>query len=228
MNTATLVALKKVVDFTKVGIEYIEHDQRVSLGMLKPQWIEFEGPGIGRGNFDNGVLKITSECGGNTVRLDASLFRALMRYWNGPDGIKNSVRDGRLESSFWHDLIWSFAKDIARAWGCRVVDVLAWANGLFHAAWKDYGDHYPSARFVKQKARVAYGVVNFATPWYHRVKKLFGLSVVLICVCGGCDGCAFIEPPPEVYVTGSSGVFCSDDVESIEPWVSTNVVKGVE
>ena len=227
MNTATLVALKKTVDLAKVGIEYIEHDQRVSLGMLKPQWIEFEGKGIGEGAFDNGVLKITSHKGSNTVRLDSSAFRAVMRYWNGPDLVNNKIKDGRLESSLWHDLIWVFAKDIAKEWGCRVVDVMCWANGLFHAAWKDYGNHYPSARFVKQKARIAYGVVSFATPWYHRAKKILGLSVVVLCL-SGCSGCSLIEPPPDIRVAGSSGIFCDDDVESIEPWVSTNVISGVK
>ena len=227
MNAATLVALKKTVDLAKVGIEYIEHDQRVSLGMLKPQWIAFEDSGIGKGNFDNGVLKITSERGGNTVRLDSSAFRAVARYWNGPDLVNNKIKDGRLESSLWHDLIWVFAKDISKEWNCRVVEVLDWANGLFYAAWKDYGEHYPSAKFVTQKARIAYGVVHFSVPWYHRVKKIFGLAVVVLCVCSGCHGCALFDPPPDVHVTGSSGVFCSDDVEAIEPWVSTNVVQGV-
>ena len=223
MNTATLVELKKVVDFTKVGIEYIEHDQRVSLGMLKPQWIGFEGDGIGMGDFNNGVLKITSHKGGDTVRLESYAFRAVMRYWNGPDLVNNKVKDGRLESSFWHDLMWVFAKDIAKEWNCRVVDVMMWANGLFYSAWNDYGKHYRGAKCVKQKARFAYGVVSFATPWYHRIKKVFKLSLVMLCF----SGCALFSPPPDIVTTGSSGAFDDNDIEAIQPWLSTNCVNGV-
>ena len=221
MDAATLAIIKKSIDFAKAGIEYIEHDNKVMLGLRKPQWISFEGPGIGRGDFDNGVLKITSAKDGDIVRLDASVFRAVMKFWNGPDLINNKAKDGRLESSLWHDLIWCFAKEIAKAWGCRVVDVLDWANGLFYAAWVDYGEHYPSAKFVTQKARIAYGVVHFSAPWYHKFKKLFGLALILICVCGGCDS------PPDITVTGSSGTFENSDVEAIEPWISTNIVEGV-
>jgi len=227
MNTATLAIIKKSIDLSKTGIEYIEHDNKVMLGLTKPQWISFEGLGIGRGDFDNGFLKITSAKDGDCVRLDAAVFRAVMHFWNGPDLINNKGKDGRLESSLWHDLIWYFAKEIAVAWGCSVADVLDWANGLFYAAWKDYGEHYPSAKFVKQKARVAYGVVHFAAPWYHRVKKIFGLALVVLCVCSGCHGCALFDPPPDVHVTGSSGAFTDSDVEAIEPWISTNVVGGV-
>lgn len=226
MDAATLAIIKKSIDLAKVGIEYIEHDNKVSLGLRKPQWIGFEGPGIGRGDFDNGYLRIASVKGGDLVRLDASVFRAYMRFWNGPDLLKNKVKDGRLESSLWHDLVWFFAKDIAKKWGCSVEEVLEWANGLFYAAWKDYGEHYPDAKFVPQKARAAYGVVHFSAPWYHRFKKIFGLSVVVLCV-SGCQGCALFDPPPDIHVTGSSGTFTDDDIEAIEPWISTNVVNGV-
>lgn len=227
MDAATLAAIKKGVNLAKKGIEYIEHDNKVMLGLRKPQWITFEGPGIGRGDFDNGVLCIASVKGENAVRLDARVFSAWLKAWNGPDLIDNKVKDGRLESSLWHDLIWFYAKDIAAAWGCTAVEVMEWANGLFFAAWKDYGEHYPSARFVDQKARIAYGAVHFSAPWYHRFKKLFSLSVVILCVCGGCEGCAFFDPAPnDIHVTGSSGTF-GDDVESVEPWVSTNSVQGV-
>lgn len=227
MNIATLALIKKSLNLVKVGIEYVEHDNQVSLGLRRPQWIGFKGPGIGRGNFDNGILKISSDVGGDTVRLDAAIFRAIMRIWNGPDGIKNTVKDGRLEASLWHDLVWYFAKNIAAAWGCSVLEVLDWANGLFHAAWKEYGEMYPSAKFVPQKARVAYGVTHFAAPWYHRFKQIFGLSLVVLCICGGCQGCALFEPPPDIWVTGSSGTFDNSDVEAIEPWISTNIVDGV-
>lgn len=227
MNTATLALIKKSIDLAKIGIEYIEHDNKVMLGLTKPQWIGFKGEAIWRGDFDNGWLKITSTKGGDTVRLDASKFRAAMKFWNGPDLISNTLKDGSLEASLWHDLIWFFANDIANAWGITALEVLEWANGLFHAAWRDYGKMYPNAKFVPQRARIAYGVVHFAAPWYHRVKKLFGLALVLMCVCGGCDGCALFEAPPDVHVTGSSGTFTDSDVESIEPWISTNIVEGV-
>ena len=227
MDAATLALIKKGIDFAKAGIEYIEHDNQVMLGLTKPQWIGFRGTAIGRGNFDNGWLRITSKKGGSIVRLDADTFRAVLKFWNGPDVIQNNLKDGSLEASLWHDLIWVFAKEIATAWGCSDLDVMLWANGLFHAAWKNYGKMYPSARLVNQKARIAYGVVTFSAPWYHRLKKVFGLAVVLLCVCGGCDGCALFETPPDVEVTGSSGAFGNDAVESIQPWVSTNVVEGV-
>lgn len=233
MNASTIAIIKKSIDLAKHGIEYIEHDNKVSLGLRKPQWIGFEGIGIGRGDFDNGVLNITSlknseQDGADNVVLEASVFSALMRFWNGPDLINNKVKDGRLEASLWHDLIWRFAKEIAATWGCSEDKVYEWANSLFYAAWKDYGSMYPSAKLVTQKARVAYGVVSFAAPWYHKLKRLFGLALVVLCVCGGCEGCAlFNTPPDDVTVTGSSGTFGDESVESIEPWISTNVVEGV-
>ena len=51
MNTATLVALKKTVDLAKVGIEYIEHDQRVSLGMLSRNGSSLKARALGKGGL---------------------------------------------------------------------------------------------------------------------------------------------------------------------------------
>lgn len=49
MTPKTLAILKKSYDLAKHGIEYIEHDDKVSLGLRKPQWIAFEGQGSGVG-----------------------------------------------------------------------------------------------------------------------------------------------------------------------------------
>ncbi len=231
MTTAQFAILKKAVDLARLGIEYVERDQKIMLGLTRPQWVVFEGPGIARGSFDNGILAITSRRGGgadgaDVVRLDARAFSALMRFWNGPDGICNKVGDGRLESSLWHDLTWKFAAQIAAEWGFTEMEVLLWANALFAAAWKGYAKFYPDARFVNLKVRVAYGATQFAAPWYHRLKRILGFTVFAVCFVG-CHGCALFDAPPaDVVMVDSSGPF-RDAVESVEPWISTNVVEGV-
>lgn len=226
MTPKTLAILKKSYDLGKAGIQYLERDNKVMLGMDKPQHIAFESDKIGRGNFDNGFLGILSFPGGDQVRFFSRRIPVASGIWNGPDLIKNAVKDGRLEASFWHDLICFFAKDIAKEWGVSEDDVLTWGHGLFHAAWNHYGAMYPKAKFVKTKARVAYKTILIGLPWYRRIKRLFGLSVVLMCFCAGCQGCSLLAPPPDITVTDSSGLFY-DDVHSVEPWVSTNVIDGV-
>lgn len=225
MDAATIAILKKAVDLARLGIEYVQHDQQVMLGLRKPQWVEFTGPGLGRGNFDDGILRIVSDPNGNRVRLYASIFPASSGFWNGPDGCSNKVKDGRLPSSLWHDLIWLRADKIAAEWGCSALEVMQWANGMLSAGWIGYAELYPAAKNVKTKARISYGATQFAAPWYHRVKILFGISVIILCL-SGCTGCALFDKPPDVTMTGSSGLF-DDDVEAIQPWISTNVVEGV-
>lgn len=226
MTPKTLAILKKTYDLGRAGIQYLERDNKVMLGTSRPQHITFEGDKIGRGNFDNGFLGIRSIPGGDQVRFFSREIPVDSGIWNGPDIIKNAVKDGRLETSFWHDLICKFAKDIAKAWGVSEDSVLAWAHGLFHAAWLHYGEMYPKAKFVKIKARVAYKTILIGFPWYRRIKRWFGLSVILLCFCAGCQGCSLLAPPPDITVTDSSGLFY-DDVHSVEPWVSTNVIDGV-
>ena len=227
MDAATIAILKKAVDLARVGIEYVQHDQQVMLGLRKPQWVEFHGKGIGRGNFEMNGFRITSVSGGDTVRLDCAPFDPWSRRWNGPDLVGNKIKDGRLESSLWHDQTWFFAILIAEYWGCSVLEVLQWANSLFAAAWKDYAKFYPNAKFVNLKVRCAYGATQFAAPWYHRLKRIFGLTLVVLCV-SGCTGCALFDAPDDgITVTGSSGAFGDDDVESVQPWITTNIVQGV-
>lgn len=226
MTPKTLAILKKTYDLGKAGIQYLERDNKVMLGMDKPQHITFEGDKIGRGYFENDFLRIASVRKGNVVEFHSKPIPVDSGIWNGPDLIKNAVKDGRLEASYWHDLICKFAKDIAKAWGVSEDDVLMWAHGLFHAAWRHYGSMYPKAKFVKTKARVAYEAIRIGFPWYRRIKRWFGLSVVILCFCAGCQGCSLFAPPPDITVTDSSGLFY-DDVHSVEPWVSTNVIDGV-
>ena len=226
MTPKTLAILKKTYDLGKAGIQYLERDNKVMLGTSLPQHITFEGDEIGRGYFKNDFLRIVSVRKSNVVGFYSKPIPVASGIWNGPDLIKNAVKDGRLEASFWHDLICFFAKDIAKAWGVSEDDVLTWGHGLFHAAWNHYGAMYPKAKFVKTKARVAYYTILIGLPWYRRIRRLFGLSVVLLCFCAGCQGCTLLAPPPDITVTDSSGLFY-DDVHSVEPWVSTNVIDGV-
>ena len=226
MTPKTLAILKKTYDLGRAGIQYLERDNKVMLGIDKPQHITFRGAGIGRGCFGNAFLSIVSSPGRDVVSFMSRRIPVDSGIWNGPDIIKNAVKDGRLEASLWHDLICKFAKDIAKAWGVSEDSVLAWAHGLFYAAWNHYGETYPKAKFVKTKARVAYKTIVVGFPWYRRIKRLFGLSVVLLCFCAGCQGCSLLAPPPDITVTESSGLFY-DDVHSVEPWVSTNVIDGV-
>jgi len=231
MTLAQIAAAKKAIDKVRDFISYIEKDQEVMLGLREPVWIEFTGKHICRKDFYNGLLCISNNYSENKVRLDISAFSALLRIWNGPDLIDNWVLDGRLEASLWHDVIWVYAIEIATAWNCSVEDVLEWANSLFYAAWKYYGELYPESKFVPIKARVAYGIVSFASPWYHKFKKFLvklGIMSVLVFtlgMCVGASGCSIFGPPPDSQVTGSSGTFEGDNIEVIEPWnISTNAI----
>ena len=225
MNATTIAAIRAAVKFSRGAIEYIQHDQMVMLGLRKPQWVKFAGPGIGRGFFSNGILTISSERGGDTVTLSVKAFSAWLRLWNGPDFLPNTMQDGSLEISLWHDFLFYFAPEIAMEWNCSEAYVLDWANGLLHAGYQGYGQLYPDAVWVTLKARVCYGGLRLGTPWYHGLKRLFGLAVIALCVAG-CEGCALFESPPDWKMTESSGLF-HNDVESIQPWISTNIVEGV-
>ena len=223
MNASTILALKKAVELTRGAVEYIEHDQQVLLGLRKPQWIIFSGEDVVRPNFYNKYLSIEM-VKGCKMRLAITAFSAWTKLWNGPDLIGNDLKDGSLESSLWHDFLWEFAKDIAEQWGCTPEAVMEWANGLFHAAWVAYGEMYPDAKLVHTKARVAYGVVQFSIPWYHRIRNAF-LTLMRIVVFAllcinvlGYSGCSAFKPPPNYSVDSSSGLFGDENIEVVEPW----------
>ena len=94
MDAATIAILKKAVDLARVGIEYVQHDQQVMLGLRKPQWVEFHGKGIGRGNFEMNGFRITSVSGGDTVRLGLCAVRSMVAALERP-------RLGRQQDQGW-------------------------------------------------------------------------------------------------------------------------------
>ena len=201
MDAATIATICAIAKTSKGAIEYLVKDQRASFGLLVPAHVVFKGKAIGRGNFDNGILKISTFDGGNAVRLDASCFPASARIWNGPDIIPNDWKDGSFEMSLWHDLIWKFSEKIAYAWGVTATAVRRWANGILAAAWKGYSKLYPEAEYIGVKVRVAYGATNFTASWWHKFTRLFAVLLLAVSL-SGCAGCA---APPNWEMTDSSG-----------------------
>lgn len=230
MNAATALLIKKYAE--KAGkeiIEYLEHDQMVMLGMRREQWATLSGPGIGMGYYADDVLTIDSTLGGNSVNLRSRPFAAETQNWNGPDIISNTLDDGSLESSFWHDLIFGRKAKIAKAWGITEEQVMHWANGILAGAWKGYAALYPDPKKVDFRVKVAYRTIEYGHPWYYpakrileRIYKAVVLVALITCVAGCTNGCI---DPPDYKLEASSGIM-GGDTYTVRPWISTNAVEG--
>jgi len=189
--------------------DYIVIDQTVSYKLNVPVFVAFEGPGIGMGNFDNGILKITSVKGQNNVQLYANPFEANTHYWNGPDLIPNDWEDGSMEASLWHDLICQFKKQIAKAFKTSVRKVIAWANGILSAAWRGYSKIYKHPKLVNLKAKIAYRVCQIGYPIYapiQWIRKKIGRLLMLALLATVISGCAGCSPEPDWHMTDASKI----------------------
>jgi hypothetical protein len=177
--------------------KYIDKDLHTYYGLSKPAWASFKGPGVGvLGNSLEvglvvvGVLTIEF-VSADEVRLSAVAFEAFTKLWNGPNVIPDNLKDGSKEMSLWHDLVWEYAKMIAKILGCTAQDVMCWGDGILNAAYIGYGKR--RGKSVRWRARVAYNVVEWSRHWWRR----FFPSAVCIVLAGallaGCSGCA--TPP---------------------------------
>lgn len=199
MNAAAAIKVAKVgCKAARSIFHYIDEDLHTYYGLSKPAWASFKGAGIGVlgkslevGTVSVGVLRIEF-VSAVVVRLYADAFTASSKLWNGPNVIPDNLKDGSMEMSLWHDLVWAYAKTIAAALGVSEQDVMAWADGILDAAYKGYGKK-KYGKDTRLRARVAFNVCEWSRRWW---RKVFPGVVCLIVCCGllaGCSGCA--SPP---------------------------------
>ena len=172
MNAIVARLVKKgAQEAVKKAVKYIKDDQLKSYGLDEAVGLDIRGRGVAdivRTAYAtrDGSLSITvAET--DHVRITAQPFPATARLWNGPDVIRDDNYAAMLASLF-HDLIWIHADELAEAWGTDKQAVLKWGDGVLYAVWRRAD---PKSAF----ARVAYGVCEFARPWYHRLKKALHL-----------------------------------------------------
>ncbi|MBQ9727634.1 MAG: hypothetical protein IJV65_09045 [Kiritimatiellae bacterium] len=117
------------------------------------------------------------------VRFVAHKFCRASKLWNGPDLLRNTELASMFASLF-HDLIWVHREELARKLGLSVRKVLRLGNDVFRLAWK-FIDPSLAGRF---KSWAAFQAVEFAAPWFHRLKPALALSAAMLAV-GGSAGC---------------------------------------
>ena len=149
------------------------------------------------------VERVPDEDKPNLVRLTAHPFPAESKLWNGPDVIPNKWFRSMLASLF-HDLIWVHAGEIAAALGKRELEVLRWGGDALYLIWV-YGSE--DSFLGQREAWLSFQATQYAAPWYHKIKRLFGalaLAVALGAAAVGCsEGC--FTPPDGAVVDISGG-----------------------
>lgn len=144
---------------------------------------------------DDGSLEIDWSQYSLGLRLAANPFPASAHLWNGPDVIGDGYFAAMFASLF-HDLIWGHADEIAKAFDVPRETVLRWGDGVLYAIWHTVEPGLMS--------RLAYGVCEFAVPWYHKLKRLFGFG----CAALAFAGCAAFNPPNIALIeaTGTNAI----------------------
>ena len=179
------------------ALKYLRDDINRSYSLLAPAWAEYEGKGIGIGDFtDDPWFSIRSVKGGGAVRLESKIFDASAKIWNGPDLIPDNLDDGSMEESLWHDHIHRCAPRISKSTGLSEAEVIAWGNGLYYAG----------TRARTRRAKLYYWAVEHGRRVWLPLRRLFArLALAAVCaVCfAGCNGCA---EPPDWHKTGGSEI----------------------
>ena len=164
INTAAVIA-SSIAD-------YVRRDQNARYGLTATATVTITGAGVGIGDADCGPLSIRSTPGGDVCVLTCSPFDADEGLWNGPDVLPNERKDGSMEASLWHDLIWGFAADIA-VQTCLddAAAVKQWGNGVLYAVWSATARRNGTwSWFNRILARVAYNVTTWSRRWYGKIK----------------------------------------------------------
>ena len=196
---------------------YVRDDLSARYGLKEKARIVVSGKGVCIGNAQVGPLTIKSWPDAGTVTLEAEPFEASTGYWNGPNVVPDDLKDGSLEASLWHDLIWHFCGDIARQTGKSAGQVLEWSNGILAAAWQvlEWSNGILSAawRFYgrelygrsegsgRRRGWLAYQVCRFGA-WFKKFFVRISCMAFAAGLLAGCNGCA---NPPEWDVVDSSG-----------------------
>lgn len=188
MDPALAKLLEKgAKEAVKKAIRYIRDDQEKSYALDETVSFFVEYQGIGRHpafRTEDGSLEYEpldfAHC-----RVTCYPFPASSRLWNGPDVIGDETV-GRMASSLVHDLWWGHRKEIAAAWGMDVPFVLTYGNQLLDCIWK----MFEPKSWVR---RAAFGVCEWAKPWYHAAKRMLGLG----CLALAFAGCGLLNAPED-------------------------------
>lgn len=195
---------KTVAKVTIAALRYVRDDLTAKYGLETEARCVIRGPGIGVGNASAGPLTIESEKGGERVVLSAAPFPASSGEWNGPNVIPDDLRDGSLEASLWHDLIWGHAAELSGQLGMSTADLLEWSNGILAAAWRGYGKrkYGRSEASGRRRGWLAYNVCRIGA-WIKALWLKLCCMALATALLAGCDGCA---TPPDWEVESASEV----------------------
>ena len=200
MKTAVIVAAGKAVyKAVNHAVKYLRDEASGHYALLEPVDVAVSGEGAGGVNWSNHVLQIVSIDEDN-VRFHAEPFAATTGYWNGPSVVAD-FDDGRIEASLFHDLIWTWADEIAEANGMTAEEVRTWSNKHLAIMWREYGNGKGCKPWaVRFKAWAAANLCNsWAARWWRRLTVLALLATMI----GGCAGCLQI---PDWTVTDAGEV----------------------
>ncbi len=200
MKTAVIVASGRTVyKALNHAVKYLRDEASGYYALLEPADVCVSGDGAGGVNWSNHVLQIVSNDDDN-VRFRAEPFAATTGYWNGPSVIAD-YDDGRIEASLFHDLIWTWADEIAEANGMTADEVRTWSNKHLAIMWREYGKQKGCIPWaVRMKTWLAAQVVN---SWLAKVWRKLTVLVLLASMVGGCGGCLDI---PDWTVTDAGAV----------------------
>ena len=217
MNATMVITVgKTVVKFAQEGVKYLKEDYSHWSSLEEPVTIEVYSKGIGRFNFANDTLSITSP-NSDCVILHSERFPADSRYWNLASIIKDAHEkggcdDGRDEGSLFHDLIDTFNSDIAKANQTTGQVISDWSDKILAIVWRSYGKKKgKDGWWLNVKTKLALNACgSFLRKYWSKIAGLFIISFSLFFVTG-CDDV------PEGYST----------TPDIHYTTVTNVVEGV-
>ena len=200
MKTAVIVeAGRTIYKVLNHAVKYLRDEASGHYALLAPVDVAVSGEGAGGVNWSNHVLQIVSIDEDN-VRFRAEPFAATTGYWNGPSVVKD-YDDGRIEASLFHDLIWTWADEIAEANGMTAEDVRTWSNKHLVIMWREYGNGKGCIPWaVRAKSWLAAQLCDsWAARWWRKLTVLALLATMM----GGCAGCLQI---PDWTVTDAGAV----------------------
>lgn len=193
MNITTVITVgKTVVKFAQEGVKYLKEDYSHWTGLEEPVTIEVYSKGIGRFNFANDTLSITSP-NSDCVILHSERFSADSRYWNLASIVKDAHEkggcdDGRDEGSLFHDLIDTFNSDIAKANQTTGQVISDWSDKILAIVWRSYGKKKGKDGWrLNVKTKLALNACgSFLRKYWSKIAGLFVISFSLFFVTG-CD-----------------------------------------
>jgi len=171
-----------------------------------------EGPGVGIGDFaaaDGTGFFYSPHI--NRCEFSFPAFPAAKSWWNGPDGIPNKNKGGRIPASLAHDFICHFLSRIATTLDLSEAEVWEWASGILANVWAHYGHYTPRA---KSESWLAYHATRLSRRPYRWLRRKLGFALVILAAItlSGCSGCQAV---PDWRVVAADPVI----------WVENGVVQ---